>query len=175
MAREATATRVCGASRPPRTKGNREHRVPLCRRALEILEVARALSRRSPLLFPSRGGKPIATTMLSELLRELKIAAVLHGFRLRFRDGGGRRNRSSSRGEELPGRNLRGAFHKLAQHGGQDEAGADPQNAAQPGDAVPRHLVISIQLIATLQSHPLVRLSARDPTLPHPSTANPGV
>ena len=71
----------------PRTKGNREHRVPLCRRALEILEVARALSRRSPLVFPSRGGKPIATTMLSELLRELKIAAVPHGFRLRFRDG----------------------------------------------------------------------------------------
>ena len=26
----------------PRTKGNREHRVPLCRRALEILEAALA-------------------------------------------------------------------------------------------------------------------------------------
>ena len=70
----------------PRTKGNREHRVPLCRRALEILEEARALSRRSPLVFPSRGGKPFATTTLSELLRELKIAAVPHGFRSSFRD-----------------------------------------------------------------------------------------
>ena len=70
----------------PRTKGNREHRVPLCRRALEILEVARALSRNSPLVFPSRGGKPIGTTALSELLRELNVAAVPHGFLSSFRD-----------------------------------------------------------------------------------------
>jgi len=27
----------------PRTKGNREHRVPVCRRALEVLEEAPAL------------------------------------------------------------------------------------------------------------------------------------
>ena len=36
-----------GKSRPtipaPRTKGNREHRIPLCRPALEVLEEARAL------------------------------------------------------------------------------------------------------------------------------------
>ena len=70
----------------PRTKGNREHRVPLCRRALEILEEARALSRSSPLVFPSVGGKPIGNTAMSELLRELKIAAVPHGFRSSFRD-----------------------------------------------------------------------------------------
>ena len=31
----------------PRTKGNREHRVPLCRRALEILEAALAHKVRS--------------------------------------------------------------------------------------------------------------------------------
>ena len=70
----------------PRTKGNREHRVPLCRRALEVLEEARALSRSRPLVFPSRGGKPFATTTLSELLRELSVAAVPHGFRSSFRD-----------------------------------------------------------------------------------------
>ena len=70
----------------PRTKGNREHRVPLCRRTLEILEEARALSRSSPLVFPSMGGKPIGNTAMSELLRELKIAAVPHGFRSSFRD-----------------------------------------------------------------------------------------
>ena len=34
-----------------RTKGNREHRVPLSRRALEILEEARALGGGSPLVF----------------------------------------------------------------------------------------------------------------------------
>ena len=70
----------------PRTKGNREHRVPLCRRALEILEEARALSRNSPLVFPSRGGKPIGNTAMSELLRELNVAAVPHGYRPSFRD-----------------------------------------------------------------------------------------
>ncbi len=70
----------------PRTKGSREHRVPLCRRALEILEEARALSRSSPLVFPSVRGKPIATTTLSELLSELNVAAVPHGFRSSFRD-----------------------------------------------------------------------------------------
>ncbi len=31
----------------PRTKGNREHRVPLCRRAMEILEAAQAHKVRS--------------------------------------------------------------------------------------------------------------------------------
>ena len=70
----------------PRTKGNREHRVPLCRRGLEILEEAQALSRSSPLVFPSVGGKPIGNTAMSELLRELKIEAVPHGFRSSFRD-----------------------------------------------------------------------------------------
>ena len=69
-----------------RTKGNREHRVPLCRRALEILEEARRLGRGSPLVFPSVGGKPIGNTAMSELLRELGIAAVPHGFRSSFRD-----------------------------------------------------------------------------------------
>ncbi len=70
----------------PRTKGNREHRIPLCRRALEVLEEARALSVSSPLVFPGVGGKPIANTAMSDLLRELNVAAVPHGFRSSFRD-----------------------------------------------------------------------------------------
>ena len=70
----------------PRTKAAREHRVPLCRRALEILEKAQALGRGSPLVFPGVRGKPMASTALSELLRELGIAAVPHGFRSSFRD-----------------------------------------------------------------------------------------
>ena len=70
----------------PRTKGNREHRVPLSRRALEVLEEARALGRGSPLVFPGVGGKPLGNTVMSELLRALRIAAVPHGFRSSFRD-----------------------------------------------------------------------------------------
>ena len=71
---------------PRRTKGNREHRVPLCGRALEVLAEARRLGRGSPLVFPSVGGKPLGNTAMSELLKELKIAAVPHGFRSSFRD-----------------------------------------------------------------------------------------
>ena len=69
-----------------RTKVNREHRVPLCPRALEILEEARAHGRGRPLVFPSVRGGPIGITAMSDLLRELKIAAVPHGFRSSFRD-----------------------------------------------------------------------------------------
>ena len=70
-----------------RMKSRREHRVPLCRRAVEILEVARKLGDgRSPLVFPSQGGKPISITRLPRMLQNLKVAAVPHGFRSSFRD-----------------------------------------------------------------------------------------
>ena len=69
----------------PRTKGNREHRVPLGSRAMEVLGEARALGRGSPLAFPSVGG-PLGSTAMSQLLRGLGIAAVPHGFRSSFRD-----------------------------------------------------------------------------------------
>ena len=70
-----------------RMKAKREHRVPLSGRAVEILKAARKLGDgRSRLVFPSRGGKPISITRLPRLLRNLKIAAVPHGFRSSFRD-----------------------------------------------------------------------------------------
>ena len=71
--------------RARRTKGNREHRVPLCRRSLEILREARALGG-SPLVFPSVRGKPLGNMAMSELLRRLRIVAVPHSFRSSFRD-----------------------------------------------------------------------------------------
>ena len=46
-------------------------RVPLCGRALEILEEARRLGRGSPLVFPRVGVKPLGNTGMSELLRAL--------------------------------------------------------------------------------------------------------
>ena len=69
-----------------RTKGNREHRVPLSRSALEIVKEAKVLGRDNRLVFPRVGGKPIGSTAMSELLRRLRIAAVPHGFRSSFRD-----------------------------------------------------------------------------------------
>ena len=70
-----------------RTKARREHRVPLCQRAVQILESASALEHGTGLLvFPGQGGKPLGETRLSKLLRNHGIAAVPHGFRSSFRD-----------------------------------------------------------------------------------------
>ena len=70
-----------------RAKTNRRHRVPLCGRALEILEAAQALGEEaSPLVFTHGGGRPLHDSQLRRLLRELGIAAVPHGFRSSFRD-----------------------------------------------------------------------------------------
>ena len=69
-----------------RTKGNREHRVPLSRRALELLAEARAVGGIGPFVFPSVRGQPVGSTAMAQLLRTLRIVAVPHGFRSSFRD-----------------------------------------------------------------------------------------
>ena len=70
-----------------RMKANRQHRVPLCGRALEILELVQALEQRAgPLVFTRGHGKPLNDKQLRWLVREQGIAAVPHGFRSSFRD-----------------------------------------------------------------------------------------
>jgi len=69
-----------------RMKGEREHRVPLSDRAMEILESARGVTGGSGLVFPTSRGWPPSDSTLSKLLRELKVGAVPHGFRSSFRD-----------------------------------------------------------------------------------------
>ena len=70
-----------------RMKGGRAHRVPLSDRALAILDEARALDDGSGLVFPSTSGrKPMSSSTLTKLLRELDIEGVPHGFRSTFRD-----------------------------------------------------------------------------------------
>ena len=69
-----------------RMKAKREHRVPLCGRALEILDAARTLGDGNPLVFPMRSGKPISMSTMPQMLQHLQIAAVAHGFRSSFRD-----------------------------------------------------------------------------------------
>ena len=70
-----------------RAKMNRRHRVPLCGRALEILDAAQALEGGAgPLVFTHGGGKPMHDSAVRRLLRQLGIAAVPHGFRSTFRD-----------------------------------------------------------------------------------------
>jgi len=70
-----------------RAKMNRRHRVPLCGRALEILDAAQALEGGAgPLVFTHGGGKPMHDSAVRRLLRQLGVAAVPHGFRSTFRD-----------------------------------------------------------------------------------------
>ena len=70
-----------------RMKSRRDHRVPLCGRAMEILQAARRLGcGASPLVFPSQGDKPISITRLPRILQSAKVDAVPHGFRSSFRD-----------------------------------------------------------------------------------------
>ena len=70
-----------------RMKANREHRVPLSKRALEVLAQAAGLSDGSGLVFPgARKGRPLSHNTHSKLLRELGVGAVTHGFRSSFRD-----------------------------------------------------------------------------------------
>ena len=69
-----------------RMKAGREHRVPLCARALAILDEAQALrSRRGDLVFPSRGGRPLTERGFVQALARLGIDATAHGFRASFR------------------------------------------------------------------------------------------
>ena len=70
-----------------RMKSKREHRVPLCGRAKEILAETRMLEDGAArLVFTRRGGEPLAEGVLRHLLRRNGIAAVPHGFRSSFRD-----------------------------------------------------------------------------------------
>ena len=69
-----------------RMKAKREHRVPLCSRALEVLDAARTLGGGNRLVFPMRSGKAISMSTLPKMLEYHRIAAVPHGFRSSFRD-----------------------------------------------------------------------------------------
>ena len=80
-----TAGRVWTVS-AARMKAKREHGVPLCGRALEILDAARTLGDGNPLVFPMRSVKPISMSTLPKMLQYHRTAAVAHGFHSLFRD-----------------------------------------------------------------------------------------
>ena len=72
---------------PRRMKMKREHRVPLCLRAIEILDEARKLrGGDGRVVFTARSGQPLHDKSLRRLLQEHGVAAVPHGFRSSFRD-----------------------------------------------------------------------------------------
>lgn len=68
-----------------RTKMKRIHRVPLSKRAIEVLREAEALKDGSGLIFPSARGKELSDMTMSKLVKELGYDADVHGFRTSFR------------------------------------------------------------------------------------------
>ena len=68
-----------------RMKAKREHRVPRCGRALEILDAARTLGDCKRLVFPMRSGRSIATSTLPKMLHYHEVTAVPRGVRSSFR------------------------------------------------------------------------------------------
>ncbi len=70
-----------------RMKARIEHRVPLCDRAVEILQETKKIDDDSSFVFPgARGGRALSDMTLTKLFRETGIPATLHGFRSSFRD-----------------------------------------------------------------------------------------
>ncbi|MCB2114277.1 MAG: integrase arm-type DNA-binding domain-containing protein [Parvularculaceae bacterium] len=67
-----------------RMKAGREHRVPLSRRAVEILQAVKPLN--SEWVFPADKGGKLSVMAMTMLLRRMKIDATVHGFRSAFRD-----------------------------------------------------------------------------------------
>ena len=71
-----------------RMKANREHVVPLCARAIRIIERCMELRiRNCDLVFPGMKLRtPMSDMTLTKLLREMKEPYTVHGFRSAFRD-----------------------------------------------------------------------------------------
>lgn len=70
-----------------RMKANREHRVPLSPRALELLKEALRAAGTSELLFPGRAiEKPMSNMVFLKILERMKVKVTAHGFRSSFRD-----------------------------------------------------------------------------------------
>ncbi|MGC2788135.1 MAG: site-specific integrase [Roseiarcus sp.] len=69
-----------------RMKGGREHRVPLSDPAMAILTQLSA-AKISEFVFPGRRHHdPLSPTAMEKLLRRMRVADTVHGFRSSFRD-----------------------------------------------------------------------------------------
>ena len=80
-----------------RMKAKREHMVPLCRRAVQLVEAAQALHEGSELVFPSLHGHVIAYRAFYQILQDHWSAAVLarRGLAGRSRSQTGRSGRAN--------------------------------------------------------------------------------
>lgn len=68
-----------------RMKAGREHRVPLSKDAIRLLEALPGFEG-SPFIFPAPRGGALSDMSISAVTRRMKVDAVPHGFRSTFRD-----------------------------------------------------------------------------------------
>ena len=68
-----------------RMKARVEHRVPLCKRSKELIQIAAAMDEGSKYIF-SRNGKKLSNMAMTMLLRKVRPNITVHGFRSAFRD-----------------------------------------------------------------------------------------
>lgn len=68
-----------------RMKAKREHRVPLCDRSIELLEIAKSKDPMSIYLF-SNNEKPLNNVAMANLAKRITPDITVHGFRSSFRD-----------------------------------------------------------------------------------------
>jgi integrase len=73
-----------------RMKAGREHRVPLSKAAIKLLESMPRMDG-TDLVFPGTKGQPLSDMSLTAVLRRMETDAVPHGFRSTFRDWAGDR------------------------------------------------------------------------------------
>ncbi|HYD23466.1 MAG TPA: integrase arm-type DNA-binding domain-containing protein [Croceibacterium sp.] len=70
-----------------RMKAQRVHRVPLSPVAVALFREVAAMKRGgTDLIFPANGGKALSDMTLTKVLRDMKAACTVHGFRSTFRD-----------------------------------------------------------------------------------------
>lgn len=68
-----------------RMKAKREHQVPICSKAMELIEKAQALDPDSKYIFSIKG-KPLSSMAMLMLVRRIQTGITVHGFRSTFRD-----------------------------------------------------------------------------------------
>jgi len=66
-------------------KARKEHRVPLSKAAVKLLESIKPEHAKG-LVFPGTAGKPLSDMSLTAVMRRMKVDAVPHGLRSTFRD-----------------------------------------------------------------------------------------
>lgn len=72
-----------------RMKAGKEHVVPLCDRAIEIVERAQEIRSSDTIVFPGLKGKPMSDATMAKALREAGVTkeqGTVHGMRSTFRD-----------------------------------------------------------------------------------------